>query len=613
VLPKRFAASSVSPITTALIILLIGAVTRFALIASVPMWWDEVWSLWQTQGSFAQTLALTPYDWPPLYYLLLRGWTYLVGFNDVTGRLPSVLCGLIGIALLYRVARRIGGAWAGVLAALLYAVLPYMVYLTVEARGYALLLVLVPLLAWLHLRWLAHPTAWRRVLLYAIVLALCLYTSYTAALLIGLTLLHGALFVITCQRAQRRAITLRWIAVIALFAILLIPLASRLIGIAQVRQKNISEHLAPAEADSVLSNFYGWLAGRQPILLLALLVLASIGLFLWWRNNRQNKPQVITYLLLWAIGAPLIMYVLRYFLLLIAVRYLSYIVPGVILLLALGLSHLPRVIRPVLPIALLMFAVAPFPVELYRPPLSDEKPTRDIVRELGRRYQPGDQIAIDPHCNCGNPVEWSFYAQIYYPGGLLTPMSDSAPARRIWYIADQRATDAALIKRLQTDRVQTEAFGPYYMIATLYKPAPQPIGGLFGDALRYHGADLPARQPLHAGDTFAVNLWWSADAPITLDYSFALYVIAPDGSLVVQTDGGPQGALIPHQTSQWQSGVLYDDQRSLTLPTTLKAGMYTIRLAAYQSWDNARLLPDPTLGQQVDRALVIGTIEVFNY
>jgi hypothetical protein len=85
---------------------------------------------------------------PPLYYLVLAPFVAL-GSAAWVVRLPSLLCGLVGVALGQRLLRLLVGpgpaAFAGALA---LALLPAFVRLSVEARGYALCLVFV-LASWL--------------------------------------------------------------------------------------------------------------------------------------------------------------------------------------------------------------------------------------------------------------------------------------------------------------------------------------------------------------------------------------------------------------------------------------------------------------------------------
>ncbi|HEU4961082.1 MAG TPA: glycosyltransferase family 39 protein [Sphingomonas sp.] len=111
-----------------------------AATASYPLWFDELaslvfagqpmshlWSGWMVRESN-----------PPLYYTLLRGWIALFGDGDRTLRLLSIAIGLGGIAAAWALARRLGGAAAGLVAAALLAVSAAHVAFSQEVRGYAL-------------------------------------------------------------------------------------------------------------------------------------------------------------------------------------------------------------------------------------------------------------------------------------------------------------------------------------------------------------------------------------------------------------------------------------------------------------------------------------------
>ena len=65
---------------------------------------------------------------PPLYYLLLNGWTRWAGVSDAALRLFSALWALASIPILWLIARRVGGEAAAFLAAGLFAVCPLGLY-----------------------------------------------------------------------------------------------------------------------------------------------------------------------------------------------------------------------------------------------------------------------------------------------------------------------------------------------------------------------------------------------------------------------------------------------------------------------------------------------------
>ena len=59
--------------------LLILAASRLIALNGLELNTDEVWSIWQSFGTPEQIIRWTPYDWPPLYYLILGGWKIFVG------------------------------------------------------------------------------------------------------------------------------------------------------------------------------------------------------------------------------------------------------------------------------------------------------------------------------------------------------------------------------------------------------------------------------------------------------------------------------------------------------------------------------------------------------
>jgi len=88
---------------------------------------------------------------PPLYYLLLYGWTIAFGTSDMALRLFSTACSLACLPFIVGIARRTGGKAAVLPACLLFSVSPIAIYYSVEGRMYSLLWLFVLALAWISL------------------------------------------------------------------------------------------------------------------------------------------------------------------------------------------------------------------------------------------------------------------------------------------------------------------------------------------------------------------------------------------------------------------------------------------------------------------------------
>ncbi len=80
--------------------------------------------------------------------------------NETAFRLPALLGGIAGIAATGLLAWRVGGAWAGGLAAFLCALHPWHIRFSTEGRGYGLVLLFAPLLLYCLLRAL-EERRWR--------------------------------------------------------------------------------------------------------------------------------------------------------------------------------------------------------------------------------------------------------------------------------------------------------------------------------------------------------------------------------------------------------------------------------------------------------------------
>lgn len=88
---------------------------------------------------------------PPFYYLLLYGWTLLLGTGDFQLRLLSTACSLACLPLLASVARRTGGRGAVVASCILFAFSPVSVFYSTEGRMYSLLWLCVLAVVWASL------------------------------------------------------------------------------------------------------------------------------------------------------------------------------------------------------------------------------------------------------------------------------------------------------------------------------------------------------------------------------------------------------------------------------------------------------------------------------
>ena len=112
--------------------------------------------------------------------------------------------------------------------------------------------------------------------------------------------------------------------------------------------------------------------------------------------------------------------------------------------------------------------------------------------------------------------------------------------------------------------------------------AEMPTDLTYGENIRLPGFQLPGGRQYAPGDALELSLLWQTDAPLSLDYTVASFVVDADsGQPVAQgQDSAPQAGFAP--TSAWQANQPVWDHRALRLPDDIAAGVYHIWVVLYR-------------------------------
>ncbi|RME49328.1 MAG: phospholipid carrier-dependent glycosyltransferase, partial [Caldilineae bacterium] len=162
--PFRKIRAAIAIPSAILSILCLSAALRLHNLTYHSLWYDEAVSVRWARSSVARILdvglKLVEDRLPPLYYLLLKGWGALGGFSEFSLRFPSVVAGVLLVAVVYALGRRLFGRGAGLAAALLAALNPFLVWYSQEARMYALSALLGALGVLCFVRAMERPRRW---------------------------------------------------------------------------------------------------------------------------------------------------------------------------------------------------------------------------------------------------------------------------------------------------------------------------------------------------------------------------------------------------------------------------------------------------------------------
>jgi len=133
--------------------LLLAFALRVMRLDDKAVWWDEAWSVTVAQQSLEQTTYFTAADvHPPLYQWALHGWLRAGGISLFAARYLSLLWGMLTLALIFTLARRIGGNRAALWALFFAATAAFLVRWSQETRMYAQAAALTTLTAYLYVR-----------------------------------------------------------------------------------------------------------------------------------------------------------------------------------------------------------------------------------------------------------------------------------------------------------------------------------------------------------------------------------------------------------------------------------------------------------------------------
>jgi len=198
-------------------------------ITTPSVWYDE-----------AATITSTTRSWPELWAMLgnvdaVHGVYYvamhlvfdLVGYSPLALRMPSALAVAATAALVVVLGRQLGGARLGLIAGLVFAVLPRVTWMGGEGRSYALTAFFAALLTVL-LIW-AQSGSRRRWIAYGVV---ALIGSSVFIYLALVVLAHGATLLWKTLRGRPGSLAdlRRWATVVGAAALVGLPLALEIVG-----------------------------------------------------------------------------------------------------------------------------------------------------------------------------------------------------------------------------------------------------------------------------------------------------------------------------------------------------------------------------------------------
>jgi uncharacterized membrane protein len=364
-----------------LIALLVGSYLRLRNLTVDALWLDEVFSVATSHpdNSFLEVYRRTLIDvHPPLYQLVLWVFYKVFGFGEMVGRYLSVVFGVLLIPVAYLSGRQLFNGRVGVFAAWLVAINFYLITYSQETRSYELLALLTMVSFFMFVK-AVRTVAVLPVAGYSLVAALVVNTHYFGFLVVA----SQALFVV-CKLFEvsfNKRIFYRFGMAAIFIMISLSPHVSFVL-----ENFNRQGFWIPSPNDLFfIELFYLYFGSLSLAAIFSALLLAALTRL---GSDEQNR-EVLRLFVFWFVVCAMLPYMRSlYFQPVLTMRSLIVLLPGLLILLAYGLSLIrDGWIRGGVAVVVLCFSMTPLYTD-YKPESTFEnqlKPVsrmRDLIQEL---------------------------------------------------------------------------------------------------------------------------------------------------------------------------------------------------------------------------------------
>ena len=590
---------------------------RLYAIARQDVWGDEAFSIWLSSQPLPRVVAGGADTHPPLYPLLLFVWLRGAGHSVFAVRALSALVGLLLVPLLYALGKRLSSPPVGLAAALLATFSPGLIYYAQETRMYSLAAVLGAASLLAALRLLQGRDGLRDWGFFALTALAALYTHYDTAFLVAA---EGAVLLVV-RRQRWKALVLSAIAVGLAYLPWVLVQRAFLADKAQARL----QVLRPGTLAAMVRSTAALLLDGERLSVVpaaALLLLVAAGAAALWRRKEALwlclAALTLPFLLAWLVN-PLMPFFYP--------RYLLFVAAPLFLIAAAAVAAASPVMRGVAAVAVLSLLPAMFSADLryYRGEAMVRGRYGEMMAYVEREARPGDALLL------ANPLQAAIF-DYYRPARpeafflpRLTAIDDETEAlltgyaeryQRLWLVRygnpAEYDPDDELVRWLAEHG--TLAYHGGWLDAELYlfvmggEGGPQvSVDDRFGTSIHLRGYTIGATH-LRGGDLLTLTLFWTTDAPLEQRYTVYTHLLAPDGHLVAQMDGEPQGGAAP--TDRWQPGEIIRDGYAIRVPESAPPGRYTVRVGLYLLQSGERLPVFDAAGKPLGDGVSLGVVEI---
>lgn len=421
-----------------LFFILLGFILKGFFLGSNSLGGDEPFSVYHSQQSLDQLLAIFQRENnPPLHFLLLHYWIKFFGISEFSVRVPSLIFSAFTVLFIYRIGFRFFNLRVAVIASILFTFSTYQVVYAHEARAYALMgfLTAVSMFYYLEIIHGKNRNNWK-LFWFLLANTLLIYTHF-----FGFFILFIQFFFILFQRKLLK----EFYRFLILFVLVMLITYSPYLWLILNRFSSAAggTWVTPPSGINAL---YEMLRAFSNAPVTAVFTLAGMlsGLILLIIKRRQNPNRLATRLILcWFYIPFLFMFVISFWIPMFLDRYLMFVSIGFPLLVAVSTDFIIQ--NPKFKLLIPGFICLLFIVTV--------KPDKTNKREVRETVQLVKQLENNETLVLVAPVHFSLNFIYYYDRDLFR-LSDTEliekklSERRLYCINSLEGIDYKSAKRL---------------------------------------------------------------------------------------------------------------------------------------------------------------------
>jgi 4-amino-4-deoxy-L-arabinose transferase-like glycosyltransferase len=618
-----------------LLICVLAFALRIVALGRLGLAYDEAASAMMARATPGEIIAFhwnAAFEHPPLWALLLHGWSLLAGQSEFVLRTPPAFSGTLIVVMTWRLVLAI---WRGehllaLLSALLVALSPVLIYYSQEARMYTLVVLLMLATTYLALRLRFRPT-WRLVFAFWLASWLMLGLHYFAALALAI---QAAVFAIHALVSRTERPT-PWGSLFVAYLGALLPVVTWMIlapgfrttlqvVLDQAGEKPVSWQYFLGDLWRELT--FGSIRWQPPYAVwgYAVAPLVMLGALLALLRPANSTSRLGAWLLLAIVLLPVLSGTLA--LRTLVPRYILWIAPLFYILAALPAALLWRrfwlgglvllLVALGVDLLALQHYFGPYRKSEYREMSvylqNHGDPQVEILlmeaprQHLLAKYYIAPDWQLSPMPTLPLPTYWPVTAPLLVPEdeddriqgwlrdyeGLWVSYTSEAEVDRGEFLA--KYLTAVSYRQHCTQWLDVRLchyVSPHHVTLSPLTITP----ALFGNELALTGAQGAFYRPDPASTDIMLQLDWHAQQKPTVDYKVSLRLVDADGGIIDEANDFPIGPLLPPTT--WHTGDAKPGFFVLRLPAELPAGSYALQLSLYDANSLMPSLHTPLKGE----------------